>query len=82
MRYRITIKPRAFKDLEHLPKRDSARILDKIEAMSDNLSGDVKHLTNHTPKYRLRVGNWRILFEIEQETIIVYRIISRDKAYQ
>ena len=81
MNYTIEIKPRAMKDLERIPKRDAERILKKIEAMSDNLHGDVKHLTDHTPEYRLRVGKWRALFEIEQQSLVVYRITSRGEAY-
>ena len=39
--------------------------------MSDNLKGDVKHLTDTAPEYRLRVGDYRILFEIEAESIVI-----------
>lgn len=81
MKYTVEIKPRAMKDVESIPTRDAERILDKIEAMTDNLQGDIKHLTNHTPEYRLRVGKWRVLFEIDHQTIVVYRIKSRGEAY-
>jgi mRNA interferase RelE/StbE len=50
--------------------------------MEDNLKGDVKRLTNHTPEYRLRVGDYRVLFEIEGETIVVYRVRHRREAYR
>ena len=33
--------------------------------MSNNLRGDVQHLTDSTPEYRLRIGEYRVLFEIE-----------------
>jgi mRNA interferase RelE/StbE len=82
MKYTIRIKPRAMKDLENIPQHDAERILDKIEAMSDSLQGDVKRLTNYVPEYRLRVGKWRVLFEIEQQNIVVYRVKARGKAYQ
>ena len=49
--------------------------------MQDNLQGDVKQLTNFTPEYRLRVGNYRILFEIESDVIVIYRIKHRSNAY-
>jgi len=50
--------------------------------MENDLAGDVKKLTNFTPEYRLRVGNYRILFEIENESIMIYRVKPRDKDYQ
>ena len=34
--------------------------------MSGGLKGDVKRLTNFTQEYRLRVGDYRILFEIAE----------------
>jgi mRNA interferase RelE/StbE len=62
MNYSILFKPRAIKDLEELSKADAARIVKKIENLTDDLAGDVKRLTNHTPEYRLRVGSFRVLF--------------------
>jgi mRNA interferase RelE/StbE len=47
-----------------------------------NLARDVKRLTNFTPEYRLRIGDYRVLFEIEEETIIIYRIRHRREAYR
>ena len=49
--------------------------------MQINLQGDIKKLTNFTPEYRLRVGNYRVLFEIEGQTIFIYRIQHRRKVY-
>jgi len=82
MKYEIEFKPRAVKDLQSISKTTQTKILAKIQAMENDLKGDVKKLTNFTPEYRLRVGNYRILFEIENELIIIYRIKPRDKAYQ
>ena len=53
-----------------------------IEKMSDNLRGDVKRLTDLTPEYRLRVGDYGVLFEIEKDSIIIYRIRHRREAYR
>jgi mRNA interferase RelE/StbE len=82
MKYFIEFKPRAVKDLQSLSKQMQGKILKKIQSMENDLAGDVKKLTNFTPEYRLRVGNYRVLFEIEDSNIVVYRIKSRDKAYQ
>lgn len=43
----------------------------RIEMLEDDLSGNVKKLSNHTPEYRMRTGNWRVLFEIESSRIII-----------
>jgi len=81
MKYDIQFKPKSVKDIESLPSRIQARVLARIEEMSNDLKGDVRRLTNFTPEYRLRVGDYRVLFEIEGETIIIYRIRHRREAY-
>jgi mRNA interferase RelE/StbE len=50
--------------------------------MSNDLQGEVKRLTDFTPEYRLRVGDYRVLFEIEDEKLIIYRIRHRREAYR
>ena len=80
--YQVEFKPRAIKDLKVLPVAEYRRVVSKIEVLQNNLDGDVKQLTNFTPEYRLRVGNYRVLFEIEDDKVIVYRIVHRKDAYR
>lgn len=82
MSYSIQFKPRAGKDLASLSKADLSRILEKIETLEGGLVGDIKRLTNFTPEYRLRVGNYRVLFEVVETTIVIYRVIHRREAYR
>ncbi len=82
MRYDVQFKPRAVKDMENLPFQIQAQVLARIGEMRNDLKGDVKWLTNFTPEYRLRVGDYRVLFEVENETIIVYRIRHRREVYR
>jgi len=58
------------------------RVIEKIEGLQNNLDGDVKRLTTFTPEYRLRVGDYRVLFEIEGQNVIIYRVIHRKDAYR
>jgi mRNA interferase RelE/StbE len=81
MKYTSEIKPKAIKDLKSILLKERKQIVARIEQMEDNLQGDVKKLTNHTPEYRMRSGNYRVLFEIEEEHIVVYRVSHRKKAY-
>jgi len=82
MTHEIEFKPRALKDLRALPKSMQSRILDKIELLRNDLAGDVKKLTDFTPEYRLRVGDYRVLFEVVENAVVVYRILHRKDAYQ
>ena len=81
MDYRIEFKPRAVKDLRTITPKIRERILAGIGELASNLAGDVKRLTNFTPEYRLRIGNYRILFELENDCVMVYRILPRGEAY-
>jgi mRNA interferase RelE/StbE len=80
--YQIEFKPKALKDLRSIPVDYQNLIISKIEAMQDNLQGDIKKLTNFTPEYRLRVGKYRVLFEIEGAIVSIYRIKHRQDAYK
>ena len=79
--YTLALMPRATKDLKKIPKADASKIVDKLQAMENGLVGDIKKLTNYTPEYRLRIGNYRALFEVEENRITVYRIKHRKEAY-
>jgi mRNA interferase RelE/StbE len=81
MVYEIEFKPRAMKDLKSIDRRDAHRVLEKIKAMRNDLAGDVKRLTKSTPEYRLRVGAYRALFEVEGDKVVIYRVRHRKDAY-
>jgi mRNA interferase RelE/StbE len=81
MIYQIEFKPRALKDLEAVDAGEVRRIIEKIEALKNDLAGNVKRLTNFTPEYRLRVGSYRVLFELEGAKVIIYRVRHRKDAY-
>ena len=81
MIYEVEFKPRALKDLQSLPKSAQKRIIAKTAALRNDLAGDVKRLTDFTPEYRLRVGDYRVLFEVEETKVVVYRVVNRKDAY-
>lgn len=81
MNFQIEFKPGALKDLRSIRSDDARKILAKIRAMEKDLSGDVKRLTDFDPQYRLRVGNYRVLFNVESNFIIIYRVKHRREAY-
>lgn len=82
MRYTIEFRPRALRDLKRLAPEVSRRIEQKIQLLSNDLAGDVKRLANFTPGYRLRVGDWRVLFQPAGSRLVVHRIVHRSEAYE
>ena len=69
--YRLLIKPSAGKEIEALPKQDRRRIIAKITSLSrDPRPPGGEKLSGHD-YYRLRQGNYRILYEIRDLDLIV-----------
>lgn len=62
MRYRLEIKEEARLQLRALSKEQRNRIGLRLEALQNDLDGDVKKLASRTHEYRLRVGGFRVLF--------------------
>jgi mRNA interferase RelE/StbE len=81
VKYTTELKPKAIKDLKSIPLKERGQILTRLELLEDNLQGDVKKLTNHNPEYRMRSGSYRILFEVEGDKIVVYRVLHRKEVY-
>jgi mRNA interferase RelE/StbE len=82
VRYEIDFLPEAKHDLKRLSPEIARRIMRKITAMQDGLAGNVKRLVHYTPGFRLRVGDWRVLFEVAGSMIIIHRIAHRSEAYE
>ena len=71
-KYKVEIKKSAFKEIENLPKRDLQDVLAKIAALSENpRQHDCKKLSGQE-KYRVRCGDYRVLYTIEDDILIVY----------
>jgi mRNA-degrading endonuclease RelE of RelBE toxin-antitoxin system len=66
-------QPRAFKQLKKIGERSiQERILKAARGLSNfPACSNVKRLANHERAYRLRVGNWRILFDVFEEISII-----------
>ena len=71
----------AREDLDRLPSRQAEQIVRKIRRMQAGLTGDIKRLKQHDVMYRLRMGDYRVLFDVVGESIIIQRIKDRKEAY-
>ena len=78
----VIVRDTAKKDIKTLDKPIAKRILLAILELENYPdTSNIKMLKNHSPSYRKRVGNYRILFEIEDKTINVYHVKHRKEAY-
>ena len=69
--YKILIKRSAAKELEAVPLRDRRRLVTRIEALAANPRPAGAQKLSGEDKYRIRQGDYRILYEIVDEDLIV-----------
>ncbi|MBV1788632.1 type II toxin-antitoxin system RelE/ParE family toxin [Marinobacterium sp. D7] len=85
MTHSVEWKPKAVKQAKRLAKQDRIRIVKKVTDLADwpacMSSSDIKPLRNHTHQYRLRVGNYRVLFDVETglRIISIEEVKKRDE---
>jgi mRNA interferase RelE/StbE len=82
MKYFIELRSKAVKELRSIDKTTAKRILKAIRALENDLDGDVKKLRDFDPAYRLRIGEYRVLFDVVADRIEVYRIRHRSEVYK
>ena len=82
--YRVTVKKSVAKDLSGLPKKDVRRILAAIQALADQPRPPGSKKLSGQERYRLRQGNYRILYSIEDDKLIVcvVRVGNRRDVYR
>lgn len=84
MNYTVILKPAAEKQLDKLPLKARLRIVAALEELERNPRpvGCLK-LTGEEDLYRVRVGDFRIIYSIEDKRlhVLVVRIANRKDAY-
>ena len=73
-KYRIELKKSVQKDFEPIPKKDLQRIVLAIQSLADNPRPPQSKKLSGYEQYRLRQGNYRILYEIKDDLLIVFVI--------
>jgi len=70
--YRVKILPAAQRDLAGLPRRDRKRIDERILSLATNpRPPGVKALQGQRGLLRLRVGNYRVIYQVRDEVLLV-----------
>jgi mRNA interferase RelE/StbE len=75
---RVIYSSVAAKVLRRLPKNQARRMMAAIEQLP---GGDVKRLKGRSD-YRLRVGDWRVIFDMAGEDLTVKMIATRGDVYK
>ena len=86
MPYSIVMRRQAQKKLQSVPRDERIRLTEKINQLGHNPDDpalDTKRLYG-VPLYRLRVGNWRIIYDRQDavQIIAIEKIKPRGDAYK
>ena len=71
-KYKLEIKKSALKEIERLPRRDLHAVISRMEELSDNPRPHGCKKLSGQDKYKIRSGDYRILYSIEDNILTVY----------
>lgn len=76
----ITYYKQAVKTLERMDAATKQRVRQAIAGIP---KGNIKKLQGHTKLYRLRVGDWRIVFSYpDSDAVLIEKISPRGEVYK
>lgn len=81
----LIIPPQVMKQLAGLPKAEAQRLLARLEQIAATPLGrhaNVLPLVGEPGTFRLRQGNWRAVFSIEEDDVVLDRVAHRREVYR
>lgn len=72
MTYSIEILRSAQKELSKINRQDQDRIISSIESLANNPRPDGCTKLSGRPAWRIRIGSYRVIYEIQDEILIVF----------
>ncbi len=82
--YFVEIAPAVQKQLKSIPESQKRKIIDKIESLgSDPRPYGYKDLVGFKGYYRIRVGDYRVIYQIFDQILVVsvLEVVNRRDAY-
>jgi mRNA interferase RelE/StbE len=70
-RYEVRVRKSVAKDLAPIPKKDVQKIMKAIEGLADNPRPHQSRRLSGADKHRLRCGIYRVLYEIEDDILVI-----------
>ena len=71
-KYKIELKKSAVNELNSIPTVDLEKIIIRIQNLADNPRPDGCKKLSKDEKYRIRIGNYRVLYLIEDNKLIIF----------
>ncbi len=82
--YAVELKPSARKELESPPDNVLARVVSKLESLTqDPRPAGCKKLKGYKDQWRIRIGDWRVVYIVDDKIrlVSITRIAHRREVY-
>jgi mRNA interferase RelE/StbE len=81
--YSILLTKRALKDLDKIDANSRIRIAERLKELTADPYINSKKLTSSIiGTYRFRIGDFRVIFDIDHDKIVILRIGHRKDIYK
>ncbi|MBI5599268.1 MAG: type II toxin-antitoxin system RelE/ParE family toxin [Deltaproteobacteria bacterium] len=83
--YRIEWKSSAERDLRNIDKQDIPRLIEAVEELANNpFSHQCRKLEGVESSYRIRVGNYRIIYQVDttKKSVTIFHVRHRKDVYR
>ena len=80
----VTYSKDALRALQSMPAKEARHVTEKVAAYAAQPSSQARNVRalKGRPGYRLRVGDWRVIFEREVDEIFVVAVGPRGSVYK
>lgn len=80
-KYKIEFKNSVLKEIHSIPQKDLKKILTKIKSLSENPRQTGCKKLSTQERYRIRYGDYRILYSIDDNILIIYIVMIGHRRY-
>ncbi len=83
-KYKIAVKKSAVKELGDIPKKELQKIIKKMQDLSSNPRPQGTQKLSHKEQYRIRQGDYRIIYSIQDDdlTVNIIKVGHRKEIYR
>lgn len=83
--YSLEFKERVVKDFNKIPQKGKIKIWDKLQKLKNEpLQKNTRKLTGRDDEYRIRYGNYRVIYQIDDlsQKVFIIEVGHRKEIYK
>jgi len=83
--YSLEFKERVIKDFNKIPQKDKIKIWDRLQKLKNEpRTKSTRKLTGRDDEYRIRFGNYRVIYQIDDllQKVLIIQVGHRKEIYK